>query len=73
MEKSVSIYQPDLIYNYADASKELDYVVAMSTGVIPVEEVSERGEWIKRIKDVRLWGLPVFWLGRHVIEGHAHR
>ena len=64
VERSVSIYQPDLIYNYADASRELDYVVATSAGIIPVEEVSERGEWIKRIKDVQLWGLPVFWLGR---------
>ena len=64
VERSVSIYQPDLIYNYADASRELDYVVATSAGIIPVEEVSEKEEWSKRIKDMRLWGLPVFWLGR---------
>jgi len=64
VEKSISIYQPDLIYNYADASRELDYVVATSAGIIPVEEVSEKEEWSKRIKDMRLWGLPVFWLGR---------
>ena len=45
VEKSVSIYQPDLIYNYADAFRELDYVVATSAGIIPVEEVSEKEEW----------------------------
>jgi len=61
VEKSVSLYQPDLIYNYAEASREYDYVIVYEGAILFAEDVSGPGEWTKRLIDARLWGPPVFW------------
>ena len=64
VEKSVSLYQPDLIYQYAEAFREPDYVLIFRNAILALEEVSEGAEWNKRIVDARAWGLPVLWHGQ---------
>ena len=61
VEKSVSLYHPDLIYNYSEALMECDYVVVHEGAILCVEELSKAEEWLKRSTHVRLWAPLVFW------------
>lgn len=64
VEKCVSLYQPDIVYQYAGSFRELDYVLVFRNAIVVLEKASDSSEWNKRIVDVRIWGLPVFWHGQ---------